>query len=41
MGHDKSRSDVSVGPVDWSDPSLEALMQKVDGWKLDNRSDLP
>jgi hypothetical protein len=41
MGHDKSRSDVSVGPVDWSAPSLEALMQKVDGWKLDNRSDLP
>ncbi|KZC16222.1 hypothetical protein RHOFW510R12_09465 [Rhodanobacter sp. FW510-R12] len=38
MGHNKSRSSVSVGPVDWSDPSLDALLQKVDGWQLDNRS---
>ncbi len=37
-GHNKSRSSFSVGPVDWSDPNLDALLQKVDGWKLDNRS---
>ncbi|MBQ4854079.1 hypothetical protein IMW82_05275 [Rhodanobacter sp. B2A1Ga4] len=41
MGHDKSRSSVSVGAVDWSDPNLDALLQKVDGWKLDNRSGQP
>ena len=41
MGHDKSRSSVTVGTVDWSDPGLDALLQKVDGWRLDNRSDHP
>lgn len=41
MGHDKTRSSVSVGAVDWNDPNLDALLQKVDGWKLDNRSDHP
>ncbi|UJJ53916.1 hypothetical protein [Rhodanobacter thiooxydans] len=41
MGHDKSRSSVSVGQVDWDDPNLDALLQKIDGWKLDNRSDHP
>ncbi|UJJ57995.1 MULTISPECIES: hypothetical protein [Rhodanobacter] len=41
MGHDKSRSSVSVGAVDWNDPHLDALLQKVDGWKVDNRSDQP
>ena len=41
MGHDKSRSSVSVGTVDWNDPNLDALLQKVDGWRLDNRSDQP
>ncbi|MES2313368.1 MAG: hypothetical protein V4566_13835 [Pseudomonadota bacterium] len=41
MGHDKSRSSVSVGTVDWNDPNLDALLQKVDGWRLENRSDQP
>ena len=41
MGHDESRSSVTVGTVDWSDPELDALLQKVDGWRLDNRSDHP
>lgn len=41
MGHDKSRSSVSVGTVDWSDPRLDSLLQKVDGWTLNNRSDVP
>ena len=44
MGHDKSRSSVSsvsVGTVDWNDPNLDALLQEVDDWKLDNRSDRP
>jgi hypothetical protein len=38
MGHDKSRSDVSVGDVDWSIPQLNDLLKKVDGWNIDNRS---
>lgn len=41
MGHDKSRSSVSVGTVDWSDPHLESLLQKADGWRLDNRNGQP
>jgi hypothetical protein len=41
MGHDKSRSSVSVGTVDWNDPNLDALLQKVDSWRLENRSDQP
>ncbi|HEV2680371.1 MAG TPA: hypothetical protein VGV14_07720 [Rhodanobacter sp.] len=41
MGHDKSRSSVSVGTVDWDDPHLDSLLQKVDGWKLDNRNGQP
>lgn len=38
MAHDKSRSSVNVGAVDWNDPNLGALLQKVDGWSLDQRS---
>ena len=41
MSHNKSRSDVSVGPVDWSDPHLRSLLEKTAGWHLDNRSNLP
>lgn len=41
MGHDKSRSSVSVGAVDWDDPTLDTLLQKIDGWRLDSRSDHP
>ena len=41
MGHDKSRSSVSVGTVDWNDPSLDALLQKVDSWRIENRNDQP
>ena len=41
MGHDKTRSSVSVGNVDWNDPQLSDLLKKVDGWNIDNRSHLP
>lgn len=41
MGHDKTRSSVSVGSVDWDDPTLDTLLQKIDGWRVDNRSDHP
>ncbi|RUL80150.1 hypothetical protein EKH80_01480 [Dyella choica] len=38
MGHDKSRSSVSVGTVDWSDPRLNDLLHKVDSWNIEQRS---
>lgn len=38
MGHDKTRSNVSVGDVDWNDSRLNDLLSKVDGWSIDNRS---
>jgi len=38
MGHDKTRSHVSVGDVDWSDPRLNDLLKKVDGWNIDQRN---
>ncbi|AIF48791.1 hypothetical protein [Dyella japonica] len=38
MGHDKTRSDVSVGNVDWEDPRLTSLLSKIDGWNIDNRN---
>lgn len=41
MGHDKSRSDVSVGSVDWNDPKLNDLLKKVDNWNIEHRSQLP
>ncbi|MBD8871411.1 hypothetical protein [Rhodanobacter sp. DHB23] len=41
MGHDKSRSSVSVGTVDWNDPHLSSLLEKADSWRLENRSSLP
>ncbi|WP_049623043.1 hypothetical protein [Frateuria defendens] len=41
MGHDKTRSQVTVSSVDWSDPHLNELLKKVDGWSIDHRSHLP
>lgn len=41
MGHDKTRSDVTVGKVDWDDPQINHLLKKVDGWNIDHRSHLP
>ncbi|GAB3784602.1 hypothetical protein [Dyella agri] len=41
MGHDKSRSSVSVGTVDWNDPHLSSLLEKADGWHLENRGQFP
>lgn len=41
MSHNKTRSDVSVGPVNWNDPHLSALLEKTAGWRLDNRSNVP
>ncbi|WP_130618979.1 hypothetical protein [Dyella amyloliquefaciens] len=41
MGHDKTRSDVSVGTVDWDAPQLNRLLEKVDDWNIDHRSHLP
>ncbi|GLQ93525.1 hypothetical protein [Dyella acidisoli] len=41
MGHDKTRSGVSVGNVDWNDPKLNDLLKKVDDWNIDQRNPLP
>ena len=41
MGHDKTRSGVWIGNVDWNDPQLSALLRKAEGWKIDNRTDSP
>ena len=40
MGHDKTRSSVSIGEVDWSSPQLSDLLKKADGWNIDQRSHL-
>jgi len=31
----------STSRVDWSNPSLEALLKKTEGWQLDNRGSFP
>lgn len=41
MSHNKLRSSVAVGEVDWSDPHLSSLLEKADSWRLDHRSNLP
>ena len=41
MAHNKDRTRVSVGNVDWDDPKLKALLDKTDGLSIDNRSELP
>ena len=41
MSHSKSRSDVSVGVVNWNDPHLSSLLGKIADWQLDNRSNVP
>ena len=41
MGHDKTRSSVSVGNVDWNDPHLSDLLKKAESWNIDNRNPLP
>ncbi|GLQ88729.1 hypothetical protein [Dyella flagellata] len=41
MGHDKSRSGVSVGDVNWNDPRLSDLLHKVDSWNIEQRNQLP
>ena len=41
MSHNKSRSSVAVGEVDWSDPHLSSLLEKADSWRLDHRNNLP
>jgi hypothetical protein len=38
MGHDKTRSSVSVGDVNWDDPRLNDLLKKADGWNIDHRN---
>lgn len=38
MAHNKMRSRVDVGEVDWSTPRLNELLQKVDGWSIDHRN---
>lgn len=37
MSHYKPDSKSSNNQVDWSDPHLESLLRKTEGWKLDNR----
>lgn len=41
MGHDKTRSDVTVGHVDWDDPQINRLLEKAGDWNIDHRSHLP
>jgi hypothetical protein len=41
MAHNKERSRVSVGDVDWSDPKLNELLKKTDGLSIDHRSQMP
>ena len=41
MAHNKDRTRVSIGDVDWDDPKLKALLDKTDGLSIDNRSQLP
>lgn len=36
MSH-KSNTQVSNVRVDWSDPQLESLLRRSEGWQLDNR----
>ncbi len=36
MSH-KSNTQVSNTRVDWSDPQLESLLRRSEGWQLDNR----
>lgn len=31
------KSQVKGSPVDWNDPRLQALLQRSESWKLDNR----
>lgn len=38
MGHDKTRSSVTVGSVDWNDPRLSDLLQKVGDWNIEQRN---
>lgn len=33
----KENSSHKQNPVDWSDPQLQTLLGKIDGWSLDNR----
>jgi hypothetical protein len=37
MSHFKPNSKFSNQQVDWSDPHLESLLRKTEGWTLDNR----
>lgn len=38
MNHyDKPSSGVAGNSVDWSDPDLQSLLSKTEGWSLDNR----
>jgi len=40
MAHNKNRSDYNVGNVDWTDPQLNELLQKIDGLSLEQRSNI-
>jgi hypothetical protein len=37
MSHFKPNSKLSNNQVDWSDPRLDSLLRKTEGWTLDNR----
>lgn len=41
MAHNKNRSDVNVGNVDWTQPQLNELLQKIDGLSLNQRGETP
>ncbi len=37
MTYNKPLLEIQPGKVDWSDPHLESLLQKTEGWQLDGR----
>lgn len=41
MAHNKNRSDYAVGNVDWTNPELSELLEKIDGLSLEQRSNNP
>lgn len=41
MAHNKDRSRVTVGDVDWDDPRLKGLLDKTQGLSIDQRSAEP
>lgn len=41
MAHNKNRSEYAFGDVDWTNPQLSELLDKIDGLTLDQRTKAP